>query len=110
MHGHRTGIRQAGALLALWIGLGAGSAQAAVPLIPRTVLFGPPVKTSPQLSPDGKRLAWLAPDARGVLQVWTDVPPGVPKPVTRDAKRGIRRFIWGPNARTLFYFQDREGD
>ncbi|MBL9127070.1 MAG: hypothetical protein JNL97_05465, partial [Verrucomicrobiales bacterium] len=32
------------------------------PLIPREVLFGNPERTNPQLSPDGKRLAWVAPD------------------------------------------------
>src|SRR5205085_6374634 len=40
------------------------------PLIPREVLFGNPERTSPHLSPDGKRAAWLAPDKRNVLQVW----------------------------------------
>ena len=42
------------------------------PLIPRDVLFGNPEKAGPQLSPDGKRLAWLAPDAKNVLQVWVE--------------------------------------
>ena len=40
------------------------------PLIPREVLLGNPERTSPRISPDGKRLAWLAPDANNVLQVW----------------------------------------
>ena len=40
------------------------------PLIARDVLFGNPERTAPQLSPDGKRLAWLAPDKKNVLQVW----------------------------------------
>src|SRR5262249_9334340 len=35
------------------------------PLIPRNVLFGNPERTAPQLSPDGKRLAWLAPEKKG---------------------------------------------
>src|SRR5262245_10099433 len=41
----------------------------AVALIPREKLFGNPVKASPQISPDGKRLAYLAPQD-GVLNVW----------------------------------------
>jgi hypothetical protein len=40
-----------------------------VDLIPRRVLFGNPVKTNPQISPDGKRLAYLAP-VNNVLNVW----------------------------------------
>ena len=38
-------------------------------LIPREVLFGNPERTSPKISPDGRRIAYLAPVA-GVLNVW----------------------------------------
>ena len=41
-----------------------------VPLVPRDILFGNPERTSPTLSPDGQRMAWLAPDKKNVLQVW----------------------------------------
>ena len=48
----------------------AGSAPASPgglpPLIPREVLFGNPERVQPKLSPDSKRLAWLAPDKNGV--------------------------------------------
>jgi hypothetical protein len=40
------------------------------PLIPRKVIFGNPVKTSPEISPDGKYLSFIAPDEKNVLQVW----------------------------------------
>ena len=40
------------------------------PLIPREVLFGNPERVSPQISPDGERLAWIAPNTNNVLQVW----------------------------------------
>jgi len=40
-----------------------------VDLIPRNVLFGNPERISPHISPDGTRLAWIAPD-NGVLNVW----------------------------------------
>ena len=39
------------------------------PIIPRDDLFGNPEKASPQISPQGPRLAYLAPD-EGVLNVW----------------------------------------
>ena len=38
-------------------------------LIPRRVLFGNPERVGPHLSPDGTRLAWIAPHD-GVLNVW----------------------------------------
>ena len=41
-----------------------------VPLIPREVLFGNPEKVAPRLSPDGERLAYLAPKD-GVMNVWS---------------------------------------
>src|SRR5579871_2844401 len=40
-----------------------------VDLIPRQVLFGNPERIAPRLSPDGKRLAWIAPHD-DVLNVW----------------------------------------
>src|SRR5262245_9997577 len=81
------------------------------PLIPRDVLFGNPERTSPGLSPDGKRLAWLAPDTYNVLQVWVKtVGKDDDKIVTADKKRGIRFYRWAKNNRTLLYMQDSDGD
>jgi dipeptidyl aminopeptidase/acylaminoacyl peptidase len=81
------------------------------PIIPRDVLFGNPVRSSPRLSPDGKRLAWLAPDSRNVLQVWVKtVGKDDDKVVTADKKRGIRQYRWAENSRTLLYLQDNDGD
>ncbi|MBC8121376.1 MAG: S9 family peptidase, partial [Gemmatimonadaceae bacterium] len=63
-------------------------------LIPRTVLFGNPEKVGPQVSPDGKLLAYLAPDA-GVLNVWVrTLGQDDDRAVTADRKRGIRAFFW----------------
>src|SRR3954453_10029914 len=81
------------------------------PLIPRAVLFGNPEKTSPKLSPDGKRLAWLAPDGKDVLQVWVKTVGGDDdKVVTDDKKRGIRQYAWAENSKVLLYLQDADGD
>jgi dipeptidyl aminopeptidase/acylaminoacyl peptidase/lysophospholipase L1-like esterase len=85
--------------------------QAAGALIPRAVLFGNPVKTSPQISPDGKRLSYLAPDKNDVLQVWVQtVGKDDAKIVTADKKRGIRQHAWSYAPDTLLYMQDHEGD
>jgi dipeptidyl aminopeptidase/acylaminoacyl peptidase len=81
------------------------------PLISRDILFGNPEKTSPKLSPDGKRLAWIAPDAKNVLQVWIrTVGKDDDKAVTADKKRGIRQYLWAEDNKTLLYLQDADGD
>ncbi len=82
----------------------------AVPLVPREVLFGNPERTAPSLSPDGQRLAWLAPD-EGVLNVFVggaDLSDA--RPVTADRDRGIRTVAWAHDGRHLLYIQDRGGD
>ncbi|MFQ5876230.1 MAG: S9 family peptidase [Acidobacteriota bacterium] len=79
-------------------------------LIPREVLFGNPSRLAPRLSPDGRRLAYLAPDA-GVLNVWVrTVGRGDDEPVTRDRGRGIRDYFWAQNGEQILYLQDRDGD
>lgn len=81
------------------------------PLIPRDVLFGNPERTGPQLSPDGTKLAWIAPDERGVLQVWVrTLSKDDARAVTQDKKRGIRQFAWARNSDDLLYLQDTDGD
>lgn len=81
------------------------------PLIPRETLFGNPEKVGPQLSPDGEKLAYVAPDAKNVLQVWVgDVGRDDAKPVTADQRRGIRQYAWAENSKVILYLQDKDGD
>ena len=73
----------------------AASALAQSPLIPRELLLGNPERTSPRLSPDGKQLSWLAPDLKGVLQVWVRPLNADDKDaaaVTRDPVRPAAQF------------------
>src|SRR3712207_3853319 len=84
------------------------------PLIPRETLFGNPEKAQPSLSPDGTRLAYLAP-LNGVLNVYVgpaDAAVGGEEfvPVTRDEVRGIRMYFWAEDNRYVIYLQDRGGD
>ena len=80
------------------------------PLIPREVLFGNPDKLSPQISPDGERLAYLAP-AEGVMNVWVrSLGSHDGHPVTRDRHRGIRQYFWAENNEHILYVQDKDGD
>jgi dipeptidyl aminopeptidase/acylaminoacyl peptidase len=87
-------------------------------LIPRGILFGNPERTSPLLSPDGTRLAWIAPH-EGILNVWVApvravsdeaVDWSAARVVTDDRDRGIRRFAWAHDGRHLLYMQDTGGD
>lgn len=89
-----------------------GSQSAEVPLIPRKLLFGNPEKTSPKLSPDGTKLAYLAPDAQNVLNVWLrDLKnPGADRQITSDPKRGVRSFRWQFDHDHILYVQDKDGD
>jgi dipeptidyl aminopeptidase/acylaminoacyl peptidase len=81
------------------------------PLISRDLFFGNPERTSPNLSPDGTHLAWLAPNTNNVLQVWVKtVGKDDDKIVTADKKRGIRQYFWAKDNRTLLYLQDSDGD
>ena len=85
-------------------------------LIPRQILFGNPERVRPRISPDGTRLAWIAPH-QDVLNVWVapiSAGHGVDWPaasvVTDDADRGIRMFAWAHDGRHLLYLQDTGGD
>ncbi len=93
----------------------ARAVAAAVPvlpegMIPRELLFGNPEKTAPQISPDGARLAYLAPD-KGVLNVWVrTIGKDDDAVVTSDKKRGVRSYFWQADSKHILYIQDRDGD
>ncbi len=86
-----------------------------VPLIPRRVFFGEPERSAVRLSPDGERIAFLAP-LNGVLNVWVGETEAVTRdssaarPVTRDGGRGIRIYYWAYDGDHLLYLQDDSGD
>ena len=79
-------------------------------LIPREILFGNPEKTSPQISPDGTQIGYLAP-VNGVLNVWVrTLGKSDDRAVTSDTKRGIRNFEWQYDNQHILYTQDVGGD
>jgi dipeptidyl aminopeptidase/acylaminoacyl peptidase len=84
-------------------------------LIPRAILFGNPERVSPAISPDGNRLAWIAPH-QGVLNVWVapltadGVDWASASVITDDTDRGIRTFAWAHDGRHVLYVQDTGGD
>jgi dipeptidyl aminopeptidase/acylaminoacyl peptidase len=83
---------------------------ASVALIPREILFGNPDKASPQISPDGKKMAYLAP-VNNVLNVWVGLIGSDDfQPVTKDEERGIRFYLWAADNRHILYIQDVGGN
>jgi dipeptidyl aminopeptidase/acylaminoacyl peptidase len=82
-----------------------------VPLIAGEVLFGPARRLSPALSPDGRRLAWLAPHG-GVANVWVGdlETPKDGYPLTADGDRGVHAFCWAADGSRVLYVQDEAGE
>ena len=81
-----------------------------VELIPRDILFGNPVRTSPQVSPDGRRMAYLAP-VNNVLNVWVGtIGQDDYRSVTNDVERGIRFYTWAADNKHILYLQDVGGN
>ncbi|SDE35787.1 S9 family peptidase [Auraticoccus monumenti] len=85
-------------------------------LLPRLIdveeLFSDPVFSNPSISPDGTRIAYLAP-AHGRRNVWVR---GVEEEhvdavcVTHDDRRGITSYHWSEDSRWLLYSQDTDGN
>lgn len=74
------------------------------------MLFGNPDRAAAQVSPDGRRISYLAP-LDGVLNVWVGPrDQDAFRPVTRDSDRGIRVYFWAHDARHVLYLQDTGGD
>jgi dipeptidyl aminopeptidase/acylaminoacyl peptidase len=83
-----------------------------VPLIPRRVLFADPARTWARISPDGTRIAFLAP-INEVLNLWVGPIGDVAKarPVTRVTDRSIASFYaWLHDNRRLVFFREQGGD
>ena len=81
------------------------------PLIPRDVLLGNPSKSQPRISPDGTRIAYIAPSSKGVLNVWVrTIGKSDDRMMTADDHRGIRQFYWAEDGKHLVYLQDVGGN
>ncbi|MCX2730376.1 S9 family peptidase [Saccharopolyspora sp. NFXS83] len=78
-------------------------------------LFGPPERSGASISPDGDRIAFLAP-WKNRLNVWVQDlgraggPDGEPRCVTADDVRSVTSFEWTHDPRWLIYAQDSGGD
>jgi dipeptidyl aminopeptidase/acylaminoacyl peptidase len=78
-------------------------------------LFTPPVRAAATISPDGTRMAYLAP-WRNRLNVWVQALEGdlgedpEPRCVTADETRSVLNYQWTDDPRWLLYTQDAGGD
>ncbi len=90
---------------------GAAAAADETALIPRQMLFADPERAAGRVSPDGRWLAWIAPD-EGVMNVWIapSAQPDQGRPLTRDRGRGIRNFAFAFDGQHLLYLRDEGGD
>ena len=80
-------------------------------VLARKLVFGNPERVAPVISPDGKKLGWLAPKD-GVLNVYV-TPTGdlsQAKPVTNETNRPITSFSWAFDNRHVLYAIDKNGD
>lgn len=80
------------------------------PLIPRQVLFGNEERVRARISPDGRMLAYVAPD-QGVMNIWVrTIGKEDDRVITADRKRGIQYLVWQLDSRHVLYIQDVDGD
>lgn len=80
--------------------------------IPLRDFFDNPRISSAAISPDGKRLAFLAPEEKR-MNVWvaeTGTDLSEARAVTHDHVRGISQFTWTRNGQYILFSQDQGGD
>jgi hypothetical protein len=81
------------------------------PLIPRDLLFGQPERANPQISPNAKLLAYLAPDANSVVQIWVrTLGAQDDRQLTAEKTHSIWHYTWTYSPDKLIFAQDSRGD
>src|SRR3954466_6250349 len=74
--------------------------------------FNPPTRAAATISPDGTKIAFLAP-WKDRLNVWVqglESEADEPRCVTADDNRSVLHFEWTDDPRWLIYLQDTNGD
>jgi len=105
-------MRIGGILAAGWLaGCGKGGMDKS-PLIDREIFFGNPALASPQVSPDGRHVAFLK-ERHGILNLhlvaWGQ-PIESARPLTDEKERPPAGFTWTRDSRYLLVSQDSGGD
>ncbi|MEY2851342.1 MAG: hypothetical protein RL549_41 [Verrucomicrobiota bacterium] len=104
--------RIGGILAAVWLaGCGKGGMDKSL-LIDREIFFGNPALASPQVSPDGRHVAFLK-ERHGILNLhlvaWGQ-PIESARPLTDEKERPPAGFTWTRDSRFLLISQDSGGD
>lgn len=112
----KSGIRAKLVLLAVAALAGAGlllyyrSAKANPKKIPIEVLFGNPQKADVTISPDGTRIAYLAP-VKERMNIWVkSIDKNDDRPITTQQERDIQGFFWAYDNMHILFKQDDRGD
>ncbi|MBE9029923.1 S9 family peptidase [filamentous cyanobacterium LEGE 11480] len=80
-------------------------------LISRDIFFGNPPQSQPKISPDGRYLAYIAPDQTSVLQIWLKtLGKNDDRPLTQAKQAGIRNYEWAYNGTHILFPQDDNGN
>src|SRR5262245_21073108 len=85
---------------------------ASAPLIPRRLLFADPARSVVRISPDGRRIAFLAP-LEGVLNLWVAAIDDVAnaRALTRVTDRSLGLWLlWLHDNRHVVFFREQGGD
>lgn len=81
------------------------------PLIPRKVFDAPAEHEFLTISPDGKKIAYIAPSEGGVGNVWVEeLATHQKRMVTRAGHRGIGGYQWAYDNAHLLYQSDENGN
>lgn len=80
------------------------------PLIPREILLSDPTRVMPMLSPNGERIAYLAPDKGDALQIWVRTLGKNDDRCISAEPRSIQSYGWGRDSKAILYPQDNSGD
>jgi dipeptidyl aminopeptidase/acylaminoacyl peptidase len=92
------------------VALAGSCAEREPKLIPTHILFGNATRSMPGISPDARKLAYLAP-YNGVQNVWVrTIGFADDRAVTRDADRGIKNYFWAYDDTHILYTQDVKGN
>lgn len=80
------------------------------PIIPVETFFENPERAGAQISPDGQRMSYLAPEANR-LNVWVKtIGEDDDVCVTHDHVRGIQAYFWTRDSSRILYMQDDGGN
>lgn len=81
-------------------------------LIDRDLIFGNPEIAAPELSPDGKFIAFLKPwrDTRNIYVKAVGEPFSAARLLTNETTRPVAGYFWTRNSKYILYAKDNDGD